>query len=122
MKGVIGETKQVFDRIAEMSSVQRDHIDRIVDGLVSIVERFGQEVLHFVLYSGVDVYDLPANGVCITLLSLLLAETLQVPRHRRLSLGTGALLHDAGMLCIPEHSLHKDYFPDGDRNSSYDDV
>ncbi|AEJ61358.1 metal dependent phosphohydrolase [Spirochaeta thermophila DSM 6578] len=108
LKGVIGETKEVFDRIAEMSSVQRDHIDRIVDGLVSIVERFGQEVLHFVLYSGVDVYDLPANGVCITLLSLLLAETLQVPRHRRLSLGTGALLHDVGMLRIPEHILHKD--------------
>ncbi|MEM5947862.1 HD-GYP domain-containing protein [Spirochaetia bacterium 38H-sp] len=108
LKSNIAKTAKIFDKIAKIERVEREEIDTVVDSLVKVIDVYKRDVIHFVLYSGIQSYDLPANAVSIALISLLLADTMDYPRHKKIALATGALLHDVGMYRVPGTILSKD--------------
>lgn len=105
---LIEELDQVFTNIREQKEIKSRAIDKIVNDLITLIQKDRSGILGFIL--GGDVREMVSAKCAVNtaILSVIIAEQLSLPRHRLLQVATGALLHDVGMLRIPDSIISKD--------------
>ncbi|HNQ96639.1 MAG TPA: HD-GYP domain-containing protein [Treponemataceae bacterium] len=105
---LIEELDQVFTNIREQKEIKSRAIDKIVNDLITLIQKDRSGILGFIL--GGDVREMVSAKCAVNtaILSVIIAEQLSLPRHRLLQVATGALLHDVGMLRIPDSIINKD--------------
>jgi len=98
---------EVFTDIRKQNKISHDKIDRIVNDLYLHVKEHKNKMIQLVLQSEKHADDLTTNSINCTIISIVIGSILKTISHRILILATGALLHDVGMLRIPEEIVNK---------------
>jgi HD-GYP domain-containing protein (c-di-GMP phosphodiesterase class II) len=98
---------EVFSDIRTQTKITHDKIDRIVNDLYLHVKEYKNQMIQLVLQADRHADDLITNSVNCTIISIVIGLILKIISHRVLLLATGALLHDVGMLRIPEEIVNK---------------
>ncbi len=105
---LIRDLDAVFSDIRGKKEIRTRGIDRIVNELMVLVHDNRSEIVGFILGGDVQEMELAKSSVNIAILSIIIASHLELPRHRVLQIATGALLHDVGMLKIPDSIISKE--------------
>ena len=98
----------VFKDIAAQNEIKNRSIDKIVSDLFSILQTQRSGIVGFILGGEIIEMELAKNSINTAILSIIIGEHMGLPRHRLLQVATGALLHDVGMLKVPESILGKE--------------
>ncbi len=98
---------EVFTDIRKQTKITHDKIDRIVNDLFQHVKEYKNQMIQLVLQADKHADDLITNSVNCTIISIVIGFILKIISHKVLLLATGALLHDVGMLRIPEEIVNK---------------
>ncbi|MFP4011049.1 MAG: HD-GYP domain-containing protein [Spirochaetaceae bacterium] len=101
------QLRQVFEQIRNYDPVETSQIDTIVDVLFRILEHYPTQTVEYILYGfqgGMTDVD---NALNSAIVSSLIGRNIGMPRHRLIHLATAALLHDAGMLRLPNEIVNK---------------
>jgi len=98
----------VFSDIRDQKEIRTRSIDRIVNELFALLQSDRSGVVGFILGGDVREMELAKNSINTAILSIIIGEHMGLPRHRLLQVATGALLHDVGMLKIPDSIVNKD--------------
>lgn len=105
---LIRDLDTVFTDIKKQRDVKTRSIDRIVSELLTVLQHERSGIVGFILGGDVEEMELAKNSINTAILSIIIGEHLGLPRHRLLQVATGALLHDIGMLKIPESIVNKE--------------
>jgi HD-GYP domain-containing protein (c-di-GMP phosphodiesterase class II) len=97
----------VFARIARKEFVEIEIVDGIIDTLITLVKERLNETVQFILYGTKGESSIEANSLDVAVLSNVVGRSLNLPQHKLIQLTTGALLHDVGMLRLPESITNK---------------
>lgn len=107
-KLVIAHVDTVFNEIKNNNFDVSKKIDKIVSSILFLIQTEKSQIVGFIL--GAEITDklLAKSSVNTAILSLIIAEHLEFPRHRLVALATAAILHDIGMLKVPDSIINKD--------------
>lgn len=96
-----------FERISRGADLDPAGLDRIRDAVFAIVRGSRERIIRFML-AGTQRDHGPAESALNTaLISVLVGTEMKLPSIRLEELAVGALLHDIGMLLLPETILKK---------------
>lgn len=104
---MIDRLKGLMDRIAAEERVEPKVVDKLSQDLVQLVRDKESAIVSAILSSDVVGYDAARAGVNCAILSVVVGQTMKLPPHRLSHLASGALLHDVGMLRVPEAIVDK---------------
>jgi HD-GYP domain-containing protein (c-di-GMP phosphodiesterase class II) len=104
---LVEKLSQVYEKIRKGETVETKAVDLIAQGCLALVRDQRDATLAAILSSETAEYDLARAGVDCTAFSIVIGTALKLPPYRLSYLATGALLHDVGMLRIPESILRK---------------
>lgn len=104
---MVERLKRLMDTIAASEKVEPKNIDRLSQDIVQLVRDKDSAVVSAILSSDVQGYDLARAGVNCAILSVVVGLTMKLPPHRLIHLASGALLHDVGMLRVPDGIIKK---------------
>lgn len=105
--GLRSSLMEVFGRIRGQEAVDQDEINRLVDKLIKMLEAQPNEVVQYMLYGMQGETGEVENALNSAILAALVGRKMQFPRHKALAMVTAALLHDVGMLRVPQEILSK---------------
>lgn len=105
---LVNELDTVFSRIKQQQDIRTRAIDKIVSELFELVQSERAGIAGFILGGDVVEKQQAKCAINTAILSIIIAEQLNLPRHRHLQVATGAVLHDVGMLKIPESIISKE--------------
>jgi hypothetical protein len=105
--GLRSSLMEVFGRIRGEESVDQEEINRLVDKLIKLLEAQPNDVVQYMLYGMQGETGEVENALNTAILATLVGKKMQFPRHRTLAMVTAALLHDVGMLRVPQEILAK---------------
>lgn len=97
----------VFDLMRKNETVEVKIVDQVTQSILQLVRDEREEAISAILGSAVKEDSLARSGINIAILSVVIGTTLRLPPYRLAYLSSGALLHDAGMLRIPESIVKK---------------
>ena len=100
-------TNRIFDEIKNNRAIETDEIDGIVDNLIRIVEHSKDGAIEFVLQGDRSEPTLGLNAVNCCLLSIIIGSIMSVDAARLKILAIAAILHDVGMVRVPEAVIQK---------------
>ena len=101
------QTDRVFSELRVNRAVDRKDIDRIVERVLRATTEAPEEMLAFVLRDEKSEPSLGLGAVNTAILSILVGTTLKLDQFRLKTLATAALLHDAGMVKVPDDIVSK---------------
>jgi HD-GYP domain-containing protein (c-di-GMP phosphodiesterase class II) len=104
---LVDRLAKVFETVKKNEVADPKAVDLITQGVLQLVRDEREEAISAILGSAVKEDSLGRSGVNIAILSVVIGTTLRLPPYRLAYLATGALLHDVGMLRIPEAILKK---------------
>ncbi|MDR2500298.1 MAG: HD-GYP domain-containing protein [Treponema sp.] len=104
---LIEKLDAVFTAINAGGGMALEAVTAITDELLQAVREQRDKLLCHILGGGVSGRILAKNSVNAAVLSALIAGELKLPEAAVRRLVTGALLHDTGMLRLPQHILDK---------------
>ncbi len=104
---MIDRLKNLLGKIAANEKVEPKTIDKLSQDLVQMVREKEATVVSAILSAEVQGYDLARAGVNCAILSVVVGQTMKLPPHRLVHLASGALLHDVGMVRVPEEIVKK---------------
>ncbi|HPE35927.1 MAG TPA: HD-GYP domain-containing protein, partial [Spirochaetales bacterium] len=104
---MIDRLKAIMDKIADAEKIQPKIVDSLAQDVVALVRDKENEVVSAILSGEVKGYDQARAGLNCSILSVVIGQTLKLPGHRLSHLAAGALLHDVGMLRIPDEIIRK---------------
>ena len=99
---LISFTVESFARFAEANRLDLAGITERVKGLIELVKSSRDSILRLPEFVYISDNYLHQHSLNCAILSLAIGDYLKLPPHRLIELGTGALLHDIGMLKIPD--------------------
>lgn len=102
-----GDFSKVTEAIGKQEPVGVESIDTIVDRIVDLLRRLQNDVVQFILYGMQGESGYTENAINSAVLAILVGTNLSMPQHKLIQLATGALLHDVGMLRLPEDLISK---------------
>jgi HD-GYP domain-containing protein (c-di-GMP phosphodiesterase class II) len=102
-----GELEDVFVRVQNQAPVEAVEVDDLVDRLFKLMTNSKKEVIQLILYGLQGESGRVENALNCAVLSILVGQNLNMVQHKLLQLATAALLHDVGMLRIPEEVRNK---------------
>ena len=97
----------VFDNIRDNKKVETEVIDYLVNEIVTEVEENKNNLIQFLILGGENVNKLSTNAINSAILSTIIGKEMKMLSFRLNQLTTGALLHDIGMLKLPDELLVK---------------
>ncbi len=103
----VAQTDRVFNELKVNRTVDKREIDRIVDRVLRATVETPEEMLAFVLRDERSEPSLGLSAVNTAILSVLVGATLKLDQLRLKTLATAALLHDAGMVKVPDAIITK---------------
>lgn len=92
--------RQVIDQVNTHPESARDQVAQMVDGMVSTMLEQEETAIRLLSESVGERASQHSVNVCV--ISLLLGKTLGLDATRLDTLGSGALLHDIGLITLPE--------------------
>jgi len=98
---------EVFGRIRANDEVTQDAVNAIVDRLLDMLKSGVNDVVQYMLYGMQGETSEVENALNSAVLSALVGQNMQLPRHRIVVLVTAALLHDVGMLRLNPEIVNK---------------
>ncbi len=98
----------IFSDIRNQEEIRTRGIDKIVTDLFSAIQAERSEMVGFILGGDIRDMDLAKSSINTAILSIIIGSHMDLPRHRLLQVATGALLHDVGMLRVPEAIVNKE--------------
>lgn len=104
---LIEKLSEIFETIAQGLSVNNRSIDTITDRLLELVRGNSDQVVTYILAGEIASAPLAKSSVNTAILAAMIAEEMKIPNVKILTITTGALLHDIGMLRIPREILEK---------------
>ena len=106
-RGLVEELNAVFNDIRDQKQIVNRAIDHIVGALFSVLQADKAGITGFILGGDIADMDLAKSSINTAILSIIVGEHLGLPRHRLLQVATGAVLHDVGMLKVPDAIVNK---------------
>lgn len=97
----------IYYQIKEGNTVEHDAIDRIVSELYTNVKSNKNEMIQMILQEKSLEDDITEKSVNCMIIAVVIGMNLKIISHRLLQLATAALLHNVGMLRIPEKIIKK---------------
>jgi len=104
---LVDRLSQIFDKIRKNESVESKAVDQIAQGVLALVREERDAAISAILGSMAKGSDLAKAGVNSAILGSVIGLTLKLPPYRLSYLAAGALLHDSGMLRIPDSIVKK---------------
>ncbi len=105
---VIRELNTLFDTVRTGQVIEGRAIDRIVQDLINLIDSDRAGMVGFILGGDVEDMDVAKSAVNTAILAVLICEHMMMPRHRLVQIATGAVLHDIGMLKVPQPIIDKE--------------
>jgi hypothetical protein len=97
----------VFASIGSGVSVEPRTVDNLAGALLQAVREDRDHIIGFILGGEVLGHVLAKSSVNTAILSAFIAMELKFSHHKVMQIVTGALLHDIGMLRLPEEITNK---------------
>ena len=97
----------LFNNIKEGKKVDTEIIDYLVNEIVTAVEENKNNLIQFLILGGENINNLSTNSINSAILSTIIGREMKMLSFRLNQLTTGALLHDIGMIKLPEELLSK---------------
>ncbi len=104
---MVDKLKAVYDRLGRGERVEPKTVDQISQDVLRVVREKQSRAVAAILSGDMQGYSYARAGVNTAILSVVIGVTLKLPPYRLSYLATGALLHDAGMLRIPDAIVRK---------------
>jgi HD-GYP domain-containing protein (c-di-GMP phosphodiesterase class II) len=104
---MIDKLNVFFQQIANEEEVQLKPIEAIVNAILTAIRASSNDMIGFVLGGEVSGYGMPKSSINTAILSAIIGINMKMPNHKLYNLVLGALLHDAGMLMVPEGIVKK---------------
>lgn len=104
---LVDKLAQVFDRIRKGEAVEPKNVDLIAQGILQLVRDERDAAISAILGAESPGSEVAKAGVNTAILSTVIGQTLRLPAYKLSYLATGALLHDVGMLRIPDSIVKK---------------
>jgi HD-GYP domain-containing protein (c-di-GMP phosphodiesterase class II) len=104
---LVDRLSAVFQQVQKGEAVETKSVDSIAQGVVALVRDERSASIAAILGAESSGTELSRSGVNVAVLSTVIGITLKIPLHKISYLATGALLHDVGMLRIPESIVRK---------------
>jgi HD-GYP domain-containing protein (c-di-GMP phosphodiesterase class II) len=99
---LISYTVETFSRFAESNRLDVAGITERLKELIELVKSSRDTILRLPEFVYISDNYLHQHSLNCAILSLAMGDSLRLPPHRLIELGIGALLHDIGMLKLPE--------------------
>ncbi|MFP4510093.1 MAG: HD-GYP domain-containing protein [Spirochaetota bacterium] len=100
--------KTLYVQIQNHERVESSEIDEVVDGLIGELRERRDELIQYILYGLHGESGFEENAINAAVLSVLMGQSMGVAQHKIVELATAALLHDVGMLRLPESIVKKE--------------
>ena len=97
----------VYKNVRDNEPVDNEGVDRVIDDLIPAIKDRKDEMISFLILSGHGEAPLAESSINTTIISVFIAQAFKMTSHRINQLAFGALLHDIGMMKIPEQLLQK---------------
>ncbi|MFQ3619903.1 MAG: HD-GYP domain-containing protein [Spirochaetales bacterium] len=104
---LLEEMQKVQTALAERSPVDTSSIDHIVDLVLKTIKAKKEDFTRYIFFENIGESTFAQNALHCTVLSTLIGIHMGILQHKLVTLATGALLHDAGMLRIPKSIIEK---------------
>lgn len=104
---IVTIVEKIFENIKAETSVSILEIDEVVGDLLNLIGEYEKDVMHVVFCSDYQKFSLAKSAVDCSIMSVILGVSLHLNREDIVRLATGAVLHDIGMIKIPESILRK---------------
>jgi HD-GYP domain-containing protein (c-di-GMP phosphodiesterase class II) len=88
-------------------SLDKKKLEEIIDKLFDAVERYKNDLVSYIASNDSDYNYLITHAINTTIISLIGGIELKLSRERLTRLGMAGLLHDIGMMSIPDKILNK---------------
>jgi len=99
---------QIFAKIRTGEAIEPKVVDQLSQSLLKLVRDERDAVISSLLGSETKAGDPARSGVNTAILSAVIGQTLRLPPYKLSYLATGALLHDVGMLRLPDSIVKKE--------------
>ncbi len=99
--------RRIHQNVKQQEGINTSEIDHIVDTMLQLLDSRRHEMIEFILYGFQGEAGNVENAINSTVLSSLIGINSGIAKHKLLHLATAALLHDIGMLRLPEGILKK---------------
>ncbi|MDR1908763.1 MAG: HD-GYP domain-containing protein, partial [Spirochaetaceae bacterium] len=100
--GLIERLEGIFERIGRKMALENRALDEITADLLRAIREQRGRIVSFILGGEVKGRELVKSSVNTAILAARTAIALRLPPHRLMHIVTATLLHDAGMLRIPQ--------------------
>jgi HD-GYP domain-containing protein (c-di-GMP phosphodiesterase class II) len=104
---LIDKLNKVFNLCIAQEPVPIQSINTITNSLLQAVREQRGQIIGYVLGGAIEGKELAKSSVNTAILAARIAMALKLPPHKIMSVITGSLLHDAGMLKLPKLLLEK---------------
>jgi HD-GYP domain-containing protein (c-di-GMP phosphodiesterase class II) len=104
---LVDRLSQIFDKLRKSEPIESKAVDQIAQGVLALVREERDSAISAILGSMAKGSDPAKAGVNTAILGSVIGMTLKLPPYRLAYLAAGALLHDSGMLRIPDSIVKK---------------
>ncbi|TVR59182.1 MAG: HD-GYP domain-containing protein [Spirochaetaceae bacterium] len=101
-EGLSKRLNGIHQKIRDQDECDTNDIDDIVGQLVYHLEQNSKDIVQFILYGFQGNAGPVENALNSTILAILVGFNLALPKNKVVNLATAALLHDVGMLRLPD--------------------
>lgn len=99
-------TEDMFEHYREHGTVPVSEVSEKVREMMEATREYKHHILNYSILEQVETPYLVGHSVRSTLLALAVGEALKLPPHRLLDLGLATILHEIGMVKLPQ-ALHQ---------------
>ena len=103
----VSSLDRIFKTIVRGARADMRLVDTIAQRLLTVVRDKPGGLVSYILGGEVRRHELAKNAVNTAILSAHIALEMKLPNHRIMQTITGALLHDTGMLRLPQELVKK---------------
>ncbi len=104
---MVSKLDVIFTKVKNEEHVENSQIDEIVNRAVKEIRDKKDEIISFIILRGKGRTELARSSVNCMVLSVAVAHQLKLVTHKIIHLAIAALLHDIGMMKIPDAILNK---------------
>lgn len=104
---ILQHTQDIFKVLRTGKLPEQAKIEKAVKLIMQLVQEKESLIVAAIIGSNVEGYEDAHSAVNCAILSMVVGQTMKLPAYRLTQLVLGALLHDVGMLKVPEETLKK---------------
>lgn len=98
----IGQAEDILDAVKAGQEIVKGDVDTVIDEIITLVRDKKNETARMILSGAVSRRGAARSAVNTTILAVVMGMGLKRPQHKLAHLAAASLLHDSGMLRIPQ--------------------